>query len=298
LQSLLSAATAVLIVGLVAAGFTIGHGSATHFFSRAPARGHLAVSLVYVLYAYSGWNSAGYLAGEIVEPARNLPRALIWGTACVSVLYVALNALYVWAMPISAMSGVLPIAQKAAGLALGAQASHLVAALIALAVLSSAGAMLMAGPRIYFAMARDGAIPAALGGSSSGSGPAPAIILQAAWASALIGFFGAFERVVVYVGFAITIFSAATVAAVVVLRMRRPALPRPFRMPACPWLATIYVAASLCIAAYAALSRPAETLLGLITVVGGLPIYWLRSRRPKGPQPMRSDSLLRSVKSA
>jgi APA family basic amino acid/polyamine antiporter len=282
LQSFLSAATVALIVGLVAAGFTIGHGSAAHFLSRAPARGHLAVSLMYVLYAYSGWNSAGYLAGEIVEPARNLPRALISGTVCVSVLYVALNALYVWAMPISAMSGVLPIAQKAAALALGSQASVLVAALIAVVVLSSAGAMLMSGPRIYFAMARDGAIPAALGRTGSGSGPAAAIVLQAVWASVLIGVFGVFERVVLYVGFAITIFSAGTVAAVVVLRVRRPAMPRPFRMPAGPWLATIYIAASLCIAAYTAVSRPAETFLGLITVAGGLPIYWLMSRRPKG----------------
>jgi basic amino acid/polyamine antiporter, APA family len=288
LQSLLSAATAALIVGLVVTGFTIGHGSTAHFLSRAPARGHLAVSLIYVLYAYSGWNSAGYLAGEIVEPARNLPRALIWGTLSVSVLYVALNALYVWAMPVSAMSGVLPIAQKAAALALGPQASRLVAALIAVAVLSSAGAMVMAGARIYFAMARDGAIPTALGSTGSGSGPAAAIVLQAVWASVLIGVFGVFEQVVIYVGFAITIFSAATVAAVVVMRMRRPAMPRPFRMPACPWLATIYVAVSLCIAAYTAASRPAETVLGLLTVVGGLPIYWLMSRRPGANQRIRS----------
>jgi len=280
LQSLLSLATATLIVGLVAAGFTIGHGSAAHFISRAPAQGHLAVSLIYVLYAYSGWNSAGYLAGEIVEPARNLPRALIWGTVCVSVLYLALNALYVWAMPISAMSGVLPVAQKAVALALGSQASQLVAALIAVAVLSSAGAMAMAGSRIYFAMARGGAIPATLGRTGSGSGPAAAIVLQAVWASVLIGVFGVFEQVVVYVGFAITIFSAATVAAVVALRVSRPAMPRPFRMPAALWLAPIYVAISLCIAAYTAVSRPAETFLGLITVAAGLPIYWLMSRNP------------------
>jgi APA family basic amino acid/polyamine antiporter len=282
LQSFLSAATVTLIVGLVAAGFTIGHGSAAHFLSHTPARGHLALSLMYVLYAYSGWNSAGYLAGEIIEPARNIPRALISGTVCASVLYVALNALYVWAMPISAMSGVLPIAQKAVALALGTQAAYLVAALIAVALLSSAGAMVMAGPRIYFTMAHDGVIPAALGRSGSGSGPAAAIVLQAVWASVLIGVFGVFERVVLYVGFAITIFSAATVAAVVVLRVRRPAMPRPFWMPAGPWLTTIYVAASLCIAAYTAVSRPAETFLGLITVAGGLPVYWLMSRRPKG----------------
>jgi APA family basic amino acid/polyamine antiporter len=92
--------------------------------------------------------------------------------------------------------------------------------------------------------------------TGSGSGPAVAIVLQAVWASVLIGVFGVFEQVVVYVGFAITIFSAATVAAVVVLRVRRPAMPQPFRMPACPWLATIYVATSLCIAAYTAVSRP------------------------------------------
>jgi APA family basic amino acid/polyamine antiporter len=279
LQTMFSAATVILIVALVSWGLAVGHGSWANFRYSVSPRGHVAVSLILVLYTYSGWNAAAYLGGEITHPERNLPRALIAGTVLVIMLYLALNALYVWAMPISAMSGVLPIAQKAAAAALGPLAAKVVAAIIALAILSSASAMVMAGPRIYFAMGRDGVIPRVLGAAHNRSGPAAAVILQAVWATGLILVFGVFERIVVYTGFAITIFSAASVAAVVVLRIQKPNLPRPFTVPGYPLLPIVYVTVSVAIAVYSVIASPFETLLGLATVAGGLPIYWLYSRR-------------------
>ena len=293
LQSALTAATVMMIVVLIISGFAIGHGAAAHFLSSAPAQGSTAVSLIFVLYAYSGWNAAAYLAGEIVEPERGLPRALVAGTACVAVLYVALNALYVWALPIPEMSGVMAITEGAAVAMFGPGASRIVAVLIALAILSSASAMMIAGPRVYFAMARDGVFPRAFAIARRRSGPTAAVFLQSAWATVLILGFRVFERIVVYTGVAITIFSAATVAAVIALRTRTPSAVRPFVMPGYPWTVLAYVAICAWIVAYAAITRSAETILGVATVTGGLPIYWLLSLGAKeGPQISDSERFL------
>ena len=239
------------------------------------------------IFTTSGFIAA-YLAGEVVEPEHGLPRALIVGTVCVGGLYVALNVLYLWALPISEMSGVMAIAERAAVSMFGQRGSRIVTALIALAILSSASAMVVAGPRVYFAMAHDGVFPRAFAIARGRSGPTAAVVLQSAWASFLILAFAIFERIVVYAGVAITIFSAVTVASVIVIRMQRPRAVRPFMMPGYPWTALAYVAICAWIVIYAALTRCAETILGLATVLGGLPIYWLLSPGAK-ESPQSSD---------
>ncbi len=274
-QNGLTVAVVSAIIALVVSGFILGKGSPANFLSRSQAHGNLAVSLIFVMYAYSGWNAAAYLAGEIVEPERGLPRALAGASACVALLYLALNALFIWAMPVSAMSGVLAVGEKAAGALFGPGAARAVAAIIALAIFSSASAMVMAAPRIYFAMARDSVFPRIFSAGGGAPGPSGAILLQAGWVTLLLLVFGMFERIVIYAGIAITVFSALTVAAVIVLRMRKPDMPRPFRMPAYPWLAIGYVAVSLWMVGYTAAVRPSEVIFGLITVLAGLPIYWL-----------------------
>jgi APA family basic amino acid/polyamine antiporter len=282
-QTALTGATVTTIVALIISGFVIGHGTGAHFLSSAPPHGSIAVSLIFVLYAYSGWNAAAYLAGEIAEPERGLPRALTAGTACVAGLYLALNALYVWALPIAEMSGVVTVAAKATVAMFGPAASGIVAALIALAILSSASAMIMAGPRVYFAMAQDGVFPRAFAMSRHRSGPSAAVFLQSAWITVLILVFGVFEKIIVFTGVSITIFSAATVAAVIPLRIRTPSPVRPFTMPGYPWTALAYVAVCTWIVTYAAITRSEETILGIAAVLGGLPIFWLLSLSAKEP---------------
>jgi basic amino acid/polyamine antiporter, APA family len=274
MQRVLTVGTIAAIVALIVAAFAFGHGSAANLTSSAPAHGSAAVSLIFILYAYSGWNAAAYLAGEIRAPQRSLPVALVGGLAVVTVLYLAMNTMYLYALPIASMAGVLAIAQKAAVALFGPFAAHLVAAILALALLGSVSAMVMAGPRVYFAMARDGLLPGAVAFVHRSRGtPIRAIVLQSAWASVLIVFFGAFEPLVVYTGIAITAFSAMAVAALIVLRIRRPDAPRPFKVPAYPWLPAAYVAISIWIVAVATLTRPTETLMGAITVAGGIPLY-------------------------
>jgi APA family basic amino acid/polyamine antiporter len=187
------------------------------------------------------------------------------------------------------MNGVMAIAERAAVTMFGPHGSRIVTALIALAILSSASAMVVAGPRVYFAMAHDGVFPRAFAIARSRSGPTAAVLLQSVWASVLILAFAVFERIVVYAGVAITIFSAVTVASVIVIRMQRPRAVRPFMMPGYPWTALAYVAICAWVITYAALTRSAETILGLATVLGGLPIYWLLSLGAK-ESPQSSDS--------
>jgi APA family basic amino acid/polyamine antiporter len=284
MQHVLTASTVAAIVTLVLSAFLFGHGSATNFASSASAHGSAAISLIFVLYAYSGWNAASYLAGEIRKPQRGVPAALLGGTAVVTLLYLALNAMYLYALPISAMSGVLAIAEKASVALFGPFAAHVVAAILALTILGSASAMVLAGPRVYFAMARDGLGPASIGAVHSSRGtPVRAILLQSAWASVLIVFFGAFEPLVVYTGFAVTAFTGMAVAGLIVLRLRRPDMPRPFLGPGYPWIPAAFVAVAVWIVGYSTLVRPTETLFGLLTIGVGIPSYfasahWRRSQ--------------------
>lgn len=275
LQRALTAATVAAIIVLIAAGFAVGQGAVGNFDSSGPAAGNAAVSLIFVLYAYSGWNAAAYLAGEIREPGRGVPLALLSGTAVVIVLYLGLNVLYLYALSIPQMAGTIAIGEQAARALFGAVAARWVAAIIGLAILSSASAMVLAGPRVYYAMASARMLPRVFANVSPRRlTPTRAILLQSVWASVLILFFGSFEPIVVYTGFAVTAFAAAAVAAVVVLRTRRPDLPRPYRMTGYPWLALGYVVVSSWVVVYAVVSRPFETLAGACTVGTGIPIYY------------------------
>jgi APA family basic amino acid/polyamine antiporter len=276
LQRSLAATTVAAIVTLVGAGFLFGRGSVANFASSAPINGSVAVSLILVLFAYSGWNAAAYVAGEIREPERNLPRALCGGAALVTALYLALNAMYTYALPITAMSGVLAVAEKAATVLLGSHAARSVAAILSVTILGSTSAMVLAGPRVYLAMARDRLLPGCIALVDRAHGtPARAILLQTAWASVLIIFFGTFEPLVIYTGLAVTGFTAAAVASVIVLRGRRADLRRPFTMRGYPWTAIAFVAVALWVIVFSSMVRPTEAALSLLTVLAGVPFYFV-----------------------
>jgi len=193
----------------------------------------------------------------------------------VLLLYLALNGLYFYALPIEELASepILPVAEKAVTALFGSSAAGLLALLLCASIGAATSAMIWAGPRVYAAMAADGLAPRALAVVDNVA-PRRAIVLQSAWASVLITT-GSFEQLVVYSGVTLAIFSALTVAALIVLRVREPGLPRPFRVPGYPWVPVMYVAASLLIAVYAAYERPGESLLALATVASAVPLYRL-----------------------
>jgi APA family basic amino acid/polyamine antiporter len=283
LQRTLTITKAGSILALALGAFLLGEGSWAHFSQASaisPTLGTVAVSFIFVIYAYSGWNAVGYIAGEIADPTRTIPIALTAGSLFVGVVYLLLNVVYVYAVPISVLAQppLLPVAEKAAVALFGPAAARLVTILLALSIAAAVSAMIWAGPRVYQAMARDGRFPAVLARQwPKGGAPGPAILLQTAWASFLI-VSGTFEQLVVYTGVILGTFSALAVSTVLVLRYRLPTLARPYRVPFFPLLPCAYVLVAAAIVLYTTAERPAEAGLGLLTVLAGMPLYYLGRR--------------------
>ena len=269
------------IFTLIAAGVMGGSGDWTHLSisdtQTTPSIGLSILSLIFALYAYSGWNAAVYLAGEVNEPARTIPRALISGTVFVTFLYLTLNLFYFYALSVTdlAQPPLLPVASKVAVALLGSDAARFVTMLLCLLITGAISAMVWAGPRVYYAMAKDGLIPAYFCRTSEARGtPIHAILLQSLWASVLI-LSGSFEQLVIYSGTVLTIFSALAVGAVLILRRKEPHLPRPYRTPLYPFVPWFFILMSMVIIWNAVSERPLEAGLGLATVLAGTPLYFI-----------------------
>jgi APA family basic amino acid/polyamine antiporter len=284
-QAVLAWAKAALIVVFVAAGLLVGDGTWANLAPRAGGLGNAGtmaflVSLLYVSFAYSGWNAAAYIAGEIDRPERNLPRALILGTALVTALYLLLNVVFLYAVPVEVLGAPIKEVGDAAAHALfGDAIGRGVSTLIALALVSSVSAMIMAGPRVYAAIAEDGALPSAFAARSRRGAPVIGVLLQGALA---IGFVLASDlrALIDFVAVTLTLFAALTVAAVFVLRVRAPALARPYRTLGYPLTPALFlVIAGLIVVAGFHLHRwNAVIALGLAVVI---PVgHWLVIGRP------------------
>lgn len=284
LQRILTVLNMGGIVALIVAGLMVGEGDWSHLSHSdahaAPSIGLSIVSLIFALYAYSGWNAAVYLAGEVTEPARAIPRALIGGTLFVTLLYLVLNAFYFYALPVTdlAQPPLLPVASKVAVALLGVDAARFVTMVLCLLIAGAMSAMVWAGPRVYYAMAKDGLIPALFAKTPGPQHtPTHAILLQSLWASVLI-VSGSFEQLVIYSGTMLTIFSALAVGAVLVLRHKEPDLPRPYRTPFYPFIPGFFILMSIVIIWNAVSERPLEAGLGIATVLAGTPLYLLWRR--------------------
>jgi APA family basic amino acid/polyamine antiporter len=247
--------------------------------AASPGAGALAVSLVYTAYAYFGWNGAAYVAGEIREPHRTLPRALVGGAALVTALYVALNAVFLAAAPAPALAGKVEVAHVAARTLFGPRGGPLLTALVALALAGSVSALSMTGPRVVQAMAEDGVFFRALARTNARGAPTAAVVLQGALAAIGVAT-AAFEPLLVYAGFTLSLSAAATVAGAFVLRRREPDAPRPHRALAWPWSGVAFLALSSFMTVFAIRERPLESLAGLATLAAGGAAWavWRRRR--------------------
>ena len=284
LQRTLTVLNIGAIFSLVAAGMMGGKGDWAHLSQSdtqaTTSIGLSIVSLIFALYAYSGWNAAVYLAGEVKEPARTIPQALISGTLFVTLLYLALNLFYFYALSVTdlAQPPLLPVASKVAVALLGSEAARLVTMLLCLLITGAISAMVWAGPRVYYAMAQDELIPAYFcRTSATRDTPVNATLLQSLWASILI-LSGSFEQLVIYSGTVLTLFSALAVGAVLILRRKEPDLLRPYRTPLYPFVPWFFILMSMVIIWNAVSERPVEAGLGLATVLAGTPLYLIRQR--------------------
>jgi len=285
-QTAMTACEVALVLAFVAAGAVRGEPSRLLAQAGSPFAAvgtpAFAAALVYVSFAYSGWNGAVYLAGEVRDPSRTLPRSLLAGTALVTVLYLALNLVFLSAAPAGDLAGVVEIGHVAAARLLGPGAGRVLSALVALVLVCSVSAMLMAGPRVYETMGIDHPSLAILSRRTRHGGPAVAVALQAAMAVAMIATasFGALLR---YVGFTLSLVAGLAVLGVVVLRRREPALPRPYRAWGYPATPLLFVALSAWIVVHALVENPASSLAGLATVAVALALYAVLGRRAPTP---------------
>ena len=283
-QNALTGLKVLLIVGLVAAGFAFGRGSLGHFAAAAAFRldfgglKTMGLALMWIMFAYSGWNASAYVGSEVRDPSRNLPRSLLIGTAVVTVLYAALNLFYIYAIPPARMEGVISVAGLAAGNLFGPRAETVLSLLISFALFSSLSAYLILGPRVYYSMARDGIFFRSVARvDPKRAVPARSIALQGGIAAVMV-LFGTFEQLLTYMGFALGIFPLLAVLGVFKLRRTgRSAV----RLPGYPAAPALYLLAGFAILVLAFLERPTESLVAVATALAGVPVY-LFFRRSAG----------------
>jgi APA family basic amino acid/polyamine antiporter len=229
-----------------------------------------AVALIYVNYAYTGWNAATYLSGELNDPARTLPRALALGTATVLVLYIALNTAFLVSTPADALAGKVEIGYLVAEHVFGPTAGAAMGGVLALLLISTVSAMILAGPRVLHAIGGDFPAFRRLAGTNGDGLPVTAIYAQAVLSIALI-LSATFESILVFSSFILGINTLLTVAGVFVLRARKPDLPRPFRIPGYPLPPLIFIALMSWTLVHVLMQRPVEGWLGLgLIALGGL----------------------------
>lgn len=263
------------IVVLIAAAAAVGKGQVENLVHVAPrfhemspvARsGAFATSLVFVMFCYSGYNAAAYMASEVERPQRNLPLAMVAGTSLVILLYLGLNLVYLYGANVEGLAGHVEVGLVAARHLFGELGTGLVAAMLLVTLLSAASAMTVAGPRVYYAMGRDLPRLSFLARVSSRRNvPAAALILQGI-VTTLIIFTGTVDQIQQYVGIVLTLFASLAVAAVWVLRRKRPDLPRPFRTWGYPLTPLLFLGVSAWMLIWNVRERPVESLLALATV--------------------------------
>lgn len=239
---------------------------------EAMLAGSYAVALVYVSYAYTGWNAATYVSGEMETPQRDLPRVLILGTLVVMALYVVLNAVFLLVAPMEDMVGQLEIGVIAAQSAFGSVGATLAGLALALLLISTVSAMTIAGPRVLQVIGEDLHILRILSRTNSDGVPSRAIFFQTGVALLFI-LTSSFEAVLVFSGFTLAAMSFATVLGVVVLRWREPKLARPYRISLFPIPPLIYLALTGWTLVFVLIERPQEALYSLGLISTGLLLY-------------------------
>ena len=291
-MNVLAALKVTAFLLFVLAGFAFGTGAFSNVGVSAGnvAAGNWLFAFIPVMLAFSGWNASAYVAEEIREPGRNLPRSLAIGTIAVIAVYLGINILYLYVFSVRELAALQgSVLDVVADRLLGSGAGHVMGLVSIVSLMAGNSAMTFAGPRVYFAMARDGVFfKSAANVHHSFRTPAFAIIAQTVWASVLI-LTGSGNALITYTGFSITLFLGIAVFALFVLRQREPNAPRPFKAWGYPLAPAIFCAACFIILANALYTDLVKTTMngqpvgpsawGLIVIGLGLPIYYFFARR-------------------
>ena len=283
-QNLTTALKFGLFAALVVLAFLFGGGKLAHIAQGQPIGkiklGDAATQLFYVMFAYSGWNAASYLAGEVKNPGKILPRSLLLGTGLVIVLYLALNLVFAFAVPLAdvGFDNATQVPKMAVENLFGPRASSVFSVLLGLTFLATVSAFIITGPRIYYAMAKDGLFPSAAGHvSSKGRVPVYAMLAQSVCAIIILFAMQNFRDLYQYAAVGLSIFALLFIVAVYVLRWRRPQMARPFRVPGYPVVPAIFIAVILFMTVFAFKQWPKPSMYSLGSILAGIPVYYVWS---------------------
>lgn len=257
-----------------------------HEMGRFDLFSAFGTSLIFVMFCFSGWNAAAYIAGEMRDPRRDLPRSLLAGTGLVLVLYLGLNAVYLYGANVNELAGQVEVGLVSSRALFGNGGVALVTLVLCVSILASASAMTMAGPRVYYALGKDFPPFAALARTRADGAPVVALVLQGVVTS-LILLSGRVDQIQQYAGFTLSLFASLAVSCVIVLRVRRPGVPRPFRAWGYPWSPALFLAVSCWMMFWAFQGRPVESILALATVAAGGLIFAATVRRNRASNDSR-----------
>ncbi len=277
IQNLLTSFKILVILVFIILGLSIGNGSMDNFASGpvydSLFTGKFASSLIFISFAYSGWNAAAYIGSEIKNPSRNIPLSLFWGTVVVMFLYIMLNVLFVYALRVSEMSGAVEVGAKAAIALFGAKTGALFSLAITICLLSVISAMILTGPRVYYAMAKDHVFPQWFGEvNSRHATPGKAILLQAVIAIIMV-ITSSFDKLLMYIGFTLSLFAMLTVIGLIILRLKYPGLERPYKTFGYPVTPLLFILSNLWIIVYSVKENPFVLFYGGATIIAGMLIY-------------------------
>jgi APA family basic amino acid/polyamine antiporter len=290
IQNVLTGSKVTILAAFVGLGLWRGHGNWEHFSTPAartvstPLAEQFAISLFWIYVAYSGWNAATYVAEELRRPVSTLPAALIIGTALVAMLYVALNVVFIYAAPLEDLKGEMAVGALAASRLFGPQAAGIFSALMALSLMSTVNAMVTIGPRVYYAMAKNGAFPAvAAKVDPRWHTPVAAILAQGV--CAMLMTITPFPQLVVYIGFTLNIFAVMSVASLLYFR-RRPGWQK-LRIVSLgyPLFPVLFVLVGVWMIFQGVQLKPLISLATVVTLTTGALVYHFRlqSHTPPGP---------------
>jgi APA family basic amino acid/polyamine antiporter len=280
-QTLFTASKLLVLVVLIVLGLTYGHGSWQGFHPFFPAGGHggllaaFGVATVSALWAYDGWNNLSMVAGEVKNPQRNIPLALIGGALLVLVVYVLVNLAYFYVLPASRVLGTKTVASDVARRILGNSGGAFVAVGVMISTFATLNGSILSGSRIPYATAREGLFPASLATVHSRF-HTPAVSLL--WQAIIAGLFaltGGYESLYTKAIFSEFLFYALCTAGVFVLRRREPNLPRPYRTWGYPLVPAIFVILAVCLLVNTFWQQRTDSLWGVVLVGSGIPAYWI-----------------------
>jgi len=276
-QNIATAIKVVLIVAFIVAGFIVGSPQPISFVPCARDLDHLlsapfAISLVFVMYSYSGWNAATYIVDEVREPEKSLPVSLIAATLIVLVLSVALNAVFLYTTPIESMVGQLDVALIASKHIFSEPGSQIVSSLICIGLISSVSAMMWIGPRVTMTMGEDISALRFFARTTKSGAPRVAILFQLVVSSVLLST-QTFEAVLDFIQFTLTACTFLAVLGVIVLRRKQPLLPRPYLVWGYPITPVIFLTITAFMTYYLIMQSPMQSLTGLFIMLGGFLVY-------------------------